>query len=41
MTVYVTPDQLRRLRKLHARTQVPIAVYVRQGIESMLKKAGV
>lgn len=40
MTIYVTPDQERRLRKLHERTHVPIAVYVRQGIDLALKKAG-
>jgi len=40
ITVYITPDQDRRLRRLHERTHVPIAVYVRQGIDLILKKAG-
>ena len=31
-TVYVTRDQLERLKQLHARTKVPIAEYIREGI---------
>jgi hypothetical protein len=41
MTVYITPTQDRKLRKLNARTKVPIAESIRQGIDLMLKKAGV
>jgi predicted DNA-binding protein len=40
ITVYITPEQDRRLRRLHERTMVPIAAYVRQGIDLVLKKAG-
>jgi hypothetical protein len=40
MTIYVTQDQQARLRKLHGRTDVPVSVYVRRGIEMVLKKEG-
>jgi predicted DNA-binding protein len=40
MSIYVTQDQQERLRKLHARTEVPISVYIRRGIELVLKKEG-
>ncbi len=41
MSIYVTPEQAARLRKLHERTDVPVSVYIRRGIEMVLKKEGV
>lgn len=35
-TVYLTPAQHARLKQLHARTKVPIAEYIRQGIDLVL-----
>jgi predicted DNA-binding protein len=40
MSIYVTPEQQERLRKLHERTDVPVSVYIRRGIEMVLKKEG-
>jgi hypothetical protein len=40
MSIYVTQDQQARLRKLHERTDVPVSVYIRRGIEMVLKKEG-
>ena len=37
-TVYITPEQSDRLRLLHERTRVPVAEYVRQGIDLVLEK---
>ena len=37
-TVYITENQQRMLKELHDRTKVPIAEYVRQGIDMILKK---
>jgi predicted DNA-binding protein len=36
-TIYITPEQAERLKLLHERTKVPIAVYIREGIDMMLK----
>jgi Ribbon-helix-helix domain len=36
-TIYITPEQAERLKLLHERTKVPISVYVREGIDMMLK----
>jgi hypothetical protein len=36
-TIYITPEQAERLKLLHDRTKVPIAVYIREGIDMMLK----
>jgi predicted DNA-binding protein len=36
-TIYITPEQADRLKLLHERTKVPIAVYIREGIDMMLK----
>ena len=36
-TIYITPDQADRLKLLHDRTKVPIAVYIREGIDMVLK----
>jgi hypothetical protein len=35
-TIYVTPDQADRLKLLHERTKVPVAVYIREGIDLVL-----
>ncbi|MGC3999127.1 MAG: ribbon-helix-helix domain-containing protein [Anaeromyxobacter sp.] len=37
-TVYITPEQSERLKVLHERTKVPVAEYVRQGIDLVLEK---
>ncbi len=37
-TIYITPAQSERLKTLHARTKVPVAVYIREGIDMVLKK---
>lgn len=37
-TVYITPEQDRELKDLHAKTKVPIAEYVREGIDLVLQK---
>lgn len=37
-TVYITPEQNERLKALHDRTKVPVAEYIRQGIDLVLEK---
>ena len=37
-TVYITLEQDTRLKELHARTKVPVAEYIRQGIDLVLEK---
>ncbi|HVJ65527.1 MAG TPA: ribbon-helix-helix domain-containing protein [Bdellovibrionota bacterium] len=37
-TVYLTEDQVEALRQLHERTRVPIAEYIRMGIDLILSK---
>ncbi len=37
-TIYITPEQDERLKLLHARTKVPVAEYIRQGIDLVLEK---
>jgi hypothetical protein len=36
-TIYITPEQADRLKLLHDRTKVPIAVYIREGIDMVLR----
>jgi predicted DNA-binding protein len=36
-TIYITPGQSERLKLLHERTKVPVAVYIREGIDMVLK----
>ena len=36
-TIYITPEQNDRLKLLHERTKVPVAVYIREGIDLVLK----
>jgi predicted DNA-binding protein len=35
-TVYITPEQDEQLKLLHHRTKVPVAEYIRQGIDLVL-----
>jgi predicted DNA-binding protein len=37
-TVYITPEQDERLKLLHEKTRVPVAEYIRQGIDLVLEK---
>lgn len=37
-TVYITPEQNEQLKLLHDRTKVPIAVYIREGIDLVLRR---
>jgi hypothetical protein len=37
-TVYITPEQDAALKQLNAKTKVPVAEYIRQGIELVLLK---
>jgi hypothetical protein len=37
-TVYITPEQNERLKLLHERTKVPVAEYIRQGIDLVLDR---
>jgi len=37
-TVYITEEQQRLLKALSAHTKVPVAAYIREGIEMALKR---
>ena len=37
-TIYITPEQNDRLKLLNERTKVPIAVYIREGIDMVVDK---
>ena len=37
-TVYITPEQADRLKLLHERSKVPVAVFIREGIDMVLEK---
>ena len=37
-TAYITPEQDTQLKALHHRTKVPVAEYIRQGIDLVLEK---
>jgi hypothetical protein len=37
-TVYLTEEQVHALKALHERTRVPIAEYIRMGIDMVLEK---
>jgi len=37
-TVYLTPEQTEALRELHERTKVPVAEYVREGVDLVLER---
>jgi len=36
-TIYITPEQNEKLKVLHDRTKVPVAVYIREGIDLVLE----
>ena len=35
-TIYITPEQNEQLKLLHSKTKVPVAEYIRQGIDMVL-----
>ncbi len=37
-TVYITPEQNDLLKQLHQKTKVPVAEYIRQGIDLVIEK---
>ena len=37
-TVYITAEQNEQLKLLHQRTKVPVAVYIREGIDLVLER---
>ncbi|RME25385.1 MAG: ribbon-helix-helix domain-containing protein [Deltaproteobacteria bacterium] len=37
-TVYITQEQSEKLKLLHKKTKVPIAEYIREGIDMVLEK---
>ena len=37
-TIYITPEQSERLKQLHDKTKVPVAEYIRQGIDLILEQ---
>ena len=37
-TIYITYEQDKKLKELHARTRVPVAEYIRQGIDLILSQ---
>ena len=37
-TIYLEADQLDRLRSLSERTRIPIATYIREGVDLVLAK---
>ena len=37
-TIYITPEQSELLKQLHDKTKVPVAEYIRQGIDMVLEK---
>lgn len=38
MSTYLTQEQLEKLRALSAATKVPVAVYIREGIDLVLER---
>ena len=37
-TIYITPEQNDKLKLLHDRTKVPVAVFIREGIDLVLER---
>jgi predicted DNA-binding protein len=37
-TIYITPEQSEQLKLLHGKTKVPVAEYIRQGIDLVLEQ---
>ena len=38
MTIYITPEQNETLKLLNKKTKVPVAEYIREGIDMVLEK---
>ena len=36
-TIYITPEQSEQLKLLHSKTKVPVAEYIRQGLDLVLE----
>jgi len=39
-TVYLFPDQVKKLHKIHVKTRVPISEYIRYGVDLILEELG-
>jgi len=39
-TVYITEEQDQKLKELSRRTKVPVAVYIREGIDVVIRQYG-
>lgn len=39
-TVYITEEQEQKLKELSRRTKVPVAVYIREGIDMVIERYG-
>ncbi len=39
-TVYITEEQDEQLKELSRRTKVPVSVYIREGIDAVLRQYG-
>jgi hypothetical protein len=39
-TVYLSEEQHEQLRRLHERTRVPVAVYLREAVDAILERHG-
>ena len=37
-TIYITPEQNEQLKQLNSKTRVPVAEYIRQGIDLILQR---
>jgi predicted DNA-binding protein len=37
-TIYLNPDQKEKLRRLSAKTRVPISGFIREGVDHVLKR---
>jgi hypothetical protein len=37
-TIYITPEQSELLKQLHDKTKVPVAEFIRQGIDMVLER---
>ena len=37
-TVYLTQEQINQLKELNTRTKVPVAAYIREGIDLVLRE---
>jgi predicted DNA-binding protein len=37
-TIYLNPDQKEKLRRLSAKTRVPISEFIREGVDHVLKR---